>query len=56
MLTYKIYSNGGTGGSSFSEIVPDIGSTAPTYTITSNIVTDQVYQFKVLAVNALGDG
>ena len=43
LLTYRIYSNGGTGGSTFSQIVPDIGGTASTYTITSGIVTDQVY-------------
>jgi len=56
ILTYRIYSNGGTGSSTFSQIVPDTGGIGTSYTITSGLVTDQVYQFKVLAVNALGDG
>lgn len=56
LLTYRIYSNGGTGGTTFTQIVPDTAGTVTKYTITSGIQTDQVYQFKVAAVNALGDG
>lgn len=56
LLTYRIYSNGGTGGTTFTQIVPDTAGIVSKYTITSGIQTDQVYQFKVAAVNALGDG
>lgn len=37
LLTYRIYGNGGTGGTTFNQIVPDTGGTATSYTITSGI-------------------
>jgi hypothetical protein len=37
LLTYRIFSNGGTGSTTYTQIVPDTGGTATKYTITSGI-------------------
>jgi hypothetical protein len=49
-----IYSDEASGGTAFVEIIPNTGL-VNTYEITSGIVADSVYQFKVTAVNVQGE-
>jgi hypothetical protein len=54
ITTYRIYSDQATNGVSFVEIVPST-SLVNIYSIDFGIASDSVYQFKVLAANALGN-
>jgi hypothetical protein len=57
ITTYKIWWDDGLGGAT-SSFVEKVGSTGvvTTFTLSSGIVTDKVYQIAVRAVNAIGDG
>lgn len=57
ITTFKIWWDDGLGGET-SSFVEKIGSTGivTTFTISSGIVTDKVYQIAVSAVNAIGNG
>lgn len=54
LTDYRIYSDQASNGASFVEIIPSTGL-VNNYAINFGIAADSVYQFKVLAVNALGN-
>lgn len=55
LTTFTIYSDQGTDGATFTEIVSSTGLVT-TYAITDGIIEDSVYQFKVQASNVQGRG
>jgi hypothetical protein len=57
LIGYKIWWDNGLGGET-SSFVEKIGSTevVTTYTLSTGIIADTVYQIAVKAFNAVGDG
>lgn len=55
ITSYSLYWDAGTGGSSYVNLVGDLGAyTLTTYTITTGITAGQSYKFKVRVQNTWG--